>query len=624
MDVTSVTLYFTIRSLIILNMNVIGNAVFILWFMCGNKLEASKNNLTGVFVFPKDVKTKSVSRIMGGENVSPPHSYPYQAALLAITSRKETFCGGTLIDRNWILTAAHCVNDNFLYAHILLGSHDITNTQEKGRQVYYSDKVYVHDDLDLVTFQNDIALVKLSQSARLNNYVNLVKISSDSDTYVGKTATILGWGATEFTSISNILKKVEVTVLSNDDCKFTNNVYNSVIQNTHLCTSGVGTKGICDGDSGGPLIIDNIQIGVASFGASDCAGTPSVFTRVSKFNDWITYTILNKSNKVFINFIPCYISTSFSINLYQNDFVNTFTLYQGRPIEHTVILLDVSGSDLSDIFVFPKDVKTKSVSRIMGGENVSPPHSYPYQAAIYTTTSKQQSFCGGTLIEKNWILTAAHCVNDNFLYATIFLGSHDISNTQEEGRQVYYSDKVYVNDGFDPATLQNDIALIKLSQSATLDNYVNLVNISSDLDTYNGISATILGWGTTETTSVSNILKKVEVIVLSNDECKSTNDAYNLVIQDTHLCTSGMGIKGSCTGDSGGPLIIDDIQIGVVSFGPIDCATGYPSVFTRVSEFNDWITYTILNKSNKVFINIIPFYISTLFSISVNFLKYIW
>ncbi|XP_057659777.1 kallikrein-5 [Diorhabda carinulata] len=494
-------------------MNVIGSAVFILWFMCGNKLEASKNNLTGVFVFPKDVKTKSIVRIMGGENVSPPHSYPYQAALLAITSRKETFCGGTLIDRNWILTAAHCVNDNFLYAHILLGSHDITNTQEKGRQVYYSDKVYVHDDLDLVTFQNDIALVKLSQSARLNNYVNMVKISSDSDTYVGKTATILGWGATEFTSISNILKKVEVTVLSNDDCKFTNNLYNS---------------------------------------------------------------------------------------------------------------LEASKNNLTGVFVFPKDVKTKSVSRIMGGENVSPPHSYPYQAAIYTTTSKQQSFCGGTLIEKNWILTAAHCVNDNFLYATIFLGSHDISNTQEEGRQVYYSDKVYVNDGFDPATLQNDIALIKLSQSATLDNYVNLVNISSDSDTYDGISAIILGWGTTETTSVSNILKKVEVIVLSNDECKSTNDAYNLVIQNTHLCTSGMGIKGSCTGDSGGPLIIDDIQIGVVSFGPIDCATGYPSVFTRVSEFNDWITYTILNKSNKVFINIIPFYISTLFSISVNFLKYMW
>ncbi|KAJ8972754.1 hypothetical protein NQ314_000046 [Rhamnusium bicolor] len=103
----------------------------------------------------------------------------------------------------------------------------------------------------------------------------------------------------------------------------------------------------------------------------------------------------------------------------------------------------------------------------------------------------------------------------------------------------------------------------------------------------------IAGWGRTynDQDGVTPILRYVISNILTNDECKSI-DPYAGVIQPTHLCLSGYsGTRnvGSCNGDSGGPLSSNGIQIGVVSFGYNDCEAGKPSVFTRLTEFKDWI-----------------------------------
>lgn len=79
--------------------------------------------------------------------------------------------------------------------------------------------------------------------------------------------------------------------------------------------------------------------------------------------------------------------------------------------------------------------------------------------------------------------------------------------------------------------------------------------------------------------------------ILSNEECESI-EPYDLVIQSTHLCLSGVSDEvkvGTCNGDSGGPLAVGGIQVGLVSFGYTDCEAGMPSVFTRLSEYRDWI-----------------------------------
>ncbi|KAH0822742.1 hypothetical protein GEV33_000049 [Tenebrio molitor] len=97
----------------------------------------------------------------------------------------------------------------------------------------------------------------------------------------------------------------------------------------------------------------------------------------------------------------------------------------------------------------------------------------------------------------------------------------------------------------------------------------------------------VSGWGLTDGfgDQISDVLNYVDVKVIGNQECE---ELFGSLVSSI-LCTSGDEYTGSCSGDSGGPLVIDDVQIGVVSFGIIFCLPGYPSGFSRVTSFLDWI-----------------------------------
>lgn len=105
------------------------------------------------------------------------------------------------------------------------------------------------------------------------------------------------------------------------------------------------------------------------------------------------------------------------------------------------------------------------------------------------------------------------------------------------------------------------------------------------------VAATLSGWGGTkdESKNISLVLMRVNLITMPNIICNIKYRKYNGVIKNTDICTSGYGIKGSCNGDSGSPLITRGIQIGIVSFRPTLRGTDMPSVFTRVSKYQTWI-----------------------------------
>ncbi|KAH1010988.1 hypothetical protein HUJ04_000434 [Dendroctonus ponderosae] len=90
------------------------------------------------------------------------------------------------------------------------------------------------------------------------------------------------------------------------------------------------------------------------------------------------------------------------------------------------------------------------------------------------------------------------------------------------------------------------------------------------------------------------VLRFVDLEVISNDKCISYED-YVPYIVDQHLCTSGIGIVGSCNEDSGGPLVVNGTQIAIVSFGVVNCSAGIPSVYVRLSYFADWIDEAMEN-----------------------------
>ncbi|CAH2982281.1 unnamed protein product [Chilo suppressalis] len=202
-------------------------------------------------------------RIVGGGPVPSVTAYPYQAGLVTLlTTGQTSICGGSIISNTRILTAAHCWWDGYSQAKqftVVLGSLTIFSG---GTRVVSSD-VIVHPNWNTNTVTNDIAIVKIS-AVQFNTQTSFPPSTS--------------------------LHHNTVTILTNRVCQQS---FDITIQSTHMCTSGHGKVGTCDGDSGGPITVlrNNIrmQVGVVSFGLADgCqSGIPSVFTRVTSFLSWI-------------------------------------------------------------------------------------------------------------------------------------------------------------------------------------------------------------------------------------------------------------------------------------------------------------------------------------------------
>jgi secreted trypsin-like serine protease len=228
----------------------------------------------------------------------------------------------------------------------------------------------------------------------------------------------------------------------------------------------------------------------------------------------------------------------------------------------------------------------KPVPRIIGGREASP-HSIPFQAFLEVYSSSEGWYCGGSLISENYVLTAGHC-GDGARQAQVTLGAHNIQQN-ENTQEVQTSTDVTVHERYDGDLIINDIAVIKLPRSASLSDAIQPVALPrSDGDTYTGDTARASGWGLTDGqgNSISPVLNYVDLEVISQRECE---DVFGS-LESSILCTSGARGTGTCSGDSGGPLVIDGTQIGVVSFGVQYCLSGYPSAYTRVTSFLDWIT----------------------------------
>ncbi|KAI4466680.1 chymotrypsin-related [Holotrichia oblita] len=248
-------------------------------------------------------------------------------------------------------------------------------------------------------------------------------------------------------------------------------------------------------------------------------------------------------------------------------------------------------------------------TRIVGGNEVEA-HSRPYQAALLLQHSDGTFFCGGSLISRKFVLTAAHCVEgykkcqpkSNLLKtntksyfsvtsAEVILGAHQFREN-EEGQIRLHATKFHIHNGWNKWFLINDIATIELDEEVKLTNTIQLISLPNRLDVGNNFAnndAVVSGWGldSDQSTVVSPVLREVEVNVMRKFRC---NIRYLGVIQDSHICTAGTGGVGSCSGDSGGPLVIGNKQIGIVSFGlALGCEIGWPSVYTRVTSFLDWI-----------------------------------
>lgn len=231
-------------------------------------------------------------------------------------------------------------------------------------------------------------------------------------------------------------------------------------------------------------------------------------------------------------------------------------------------------------------------ARIVNGQP-SDPGQFPYQALLFWDRTHDWTYCGGSLISDQWILSAAHCFNDVQSPIEVHLGALKTLDRNEEGRVIQNTTTIIIHPDYDARVLRNDIALLRLDKPVTFSDTIQPVLLpKSTGNRFQGIDAIASGFGfqNTTTSSTTPILQWTTLHTISNFRCLFYY-WFEWVGRESVLCTRG-GVKQSiCYGDSGGPLVTEDgFQIGVSSFLPEEgCHLQKPSVFTRVTSYMPWI-----------------------------------
>lgn len=227
-------------------------------------------------------------------------------------------------------------------------------------------------------------------------------------------------------------------------------------------------------------------------------------------------------------------------------------------------------------------------ANIVGGMEAQP-GEFPFIVSLQE--GYMGHFCGGSLIKKNWVLTAGHCVTGTTIDKVV-IGLHDMTKTA--GTESLKVKRVIRHPKYNAQTTDYDFALLELASDSSFQP-IDLNPTEIDIPTAgDSIMTTVAGWGATHESAydLPERLQKVSVPLVAQSVC---NKDYRGRITDRMICAGyDQGGKDSCQGDSGGPLVAtsDDGKnylIGVVSWGEGCARARKPGVYAKVNDALSWI-----------------------------------
>uniref|UniRef100_A0AAY4DG32 Enteropeptidase n=1 Tax=Denticeps clupeoides TaxID=299321 RepID=A0AAY4DG32_9TELE len=281
------------------------------------------------------------------------------------------------------------------------------------------------------------------------------------------------------------------------------------------------------------------------------------------------------------------------------------------PCHSSAVLATVEDSPFTSVTLMPNgtldmqreytasaETVADTEGRVIGGGNAQK-GAWPWMVSLMWLG---RHVCGASLIDREWLLTSAHCVygkNSHLSFWVVVLGMHSQFGSDWSDHQLHQVDRVIINKNYNLHSKDSDVALMHLLTPANFTDYIYPICLPQKDQVFQpGMNCIITGWGRL---SIADILQQAVVPLLSRTQCQEWLPEYNITAR--MICAGYYnGGADSCQGDSGGPLMVEQsdgwVLVGVTSFG-VGCGhPRRPGVYALVSEFIDWVAQVRLSASH--------------------------